>query len=45
MVKVYVRAILGGKITLFDVPLKWYDDVKAALEALEAEEETEEVEE
>lgn len=42
MVKVYVRAILEGKITLFDVPLKWYDDVRAELEAMEEETEADE---
>ena len=32
MVKFYVARILAGKMTLDDVPTRWYDAVKAALE-------------
>lgn len=39
MVNFYVRQIQAGKITLEDVPARWYEAVKAALE--EDDEETE----
>ena len=32
MVKIYVRQIKAGKMTLDDVPLKWRDAVRKALE-------------
>ena len=32
MVKFYVNRIRKGKMTLEDVPAKWYDQVKEALE-------------
>lgn len=37
MVKFYVRQIKAGKMTLEDVPARWYDAVKKALEDEEAE--------
>ena len=36
MVKVYVRLILLGKMTLEDVPEKWRSDVEKALKDREA---------
>lgn len=36
MIKVYVRLILLGKITLVDVPEKWRSDVEKALKEREA---------
>ena len=33
MVKFYVSRIKAGKMTLEEVPAKWYEAVKAALEA------------
>ena len=33
MVRVYVKQIKAGKLTLEDVPERWYAKVKAALEA------------
>lgn len=33
MVKLYLKKIKDGTITLADVPKKWYDAVAAALEA------------
>lgn len=35
MVKIYVRRILAGEMTLEDVPTKWREDVRKALEDLE----------
>lgn len=35
MAKIYYKQILAGKITLKDVPLKWYNDVKKMLEEIE----------
>lgn len=32
MVKFYVRQIKAGKMTLEDVPARWYEAVKEALE-------------
>ena len=32
MVKLYVQKILDGKITIEDVPVKWRDAVREALE-------------
>lgn len=32
MVKVYVRAILAGKMTIDDVPERWREEVREALE-------------
>ena len=32
MVALYVRKIRAGKMTLEDVPARWYDAVAAALE-------------
>lgn len=32
MVNFYVRRIKAGKITLEDIPARWYEAVKAALE-------------
>lgn len=37
MVKFYVRQIKAGKMTLEDVPARWYEAVKKALEDEEAE--------
>ena len=37
MVKFYVRQIKAGKMTLEDVPARWHDAVKEALEDEEAE--------
>ena len=37
MVNFYVRRIREGKMTLEDVPARWYDAVKKALEDEEAE--------
>lgn len=37
MAKFYVRQIKAGKMTLEDVPARWYDAVKKALEDEEAE--------
>lgn len=37
MVKFYVRQIKAGKMTLEDVPARWYDAVKKALEDEEVE--------
>ena len=37
MVKFYVRQIKAGKMTLEDVPARWYDAVKKALEDEESE--------
>lgn len=37
MVKFYVRQIKAGKMTLEEVPARWYDAVKKALEDEEAE--------
>ena len=36
MVKVYVRLILLGKMTLADVPEKWRSDVEKALKDRES---------
>lgn len=33
MAKIYYKQILAGKITLDDVPEKWYDEVKKMLES------------
>lgn len=38
MVNFYVRRIKAGKMTLEDVPPRWYEAVKAALEEEEDEE-------
>ena len=32
MVKLYIQKILDGKITIEDVPVKWRDAVREALE-------------
>ena len=32
MVKIYVRKILAGQMTLDDVPARWHDAVEEALE-------------
>ncbi len=32
MVKIYVRKIKAGQMTLDDVPARWHDAVEAALE-------------
>lgn len=32
MVKIYVRRIRAGEMTLEEVPLKWREDVRKALE-------------
>lgn len=32
MVKIYVKQIKAGKMTLEEVPAKWYEAVRAALE-------------
>lgn len=37
MVNFYVRRIREGKMTLEDVPARWYDAVKKALEDEETE--------
>lgn len=34
MVKLYVERILAGKMTIDDVPPRWREDVKKALEEL-----------
>ena len=36
MIKVYVRLILLGKMTLADVPEKWRSDVEKSLKEREA---------
>lgn len=33
MVKIYVRRIREGLMTIFDVPLRWREDVRKELEA------------
>lgn len=33
MAKIYYKQILAGKITLDDVPEKWYEEVKKMLES------------
>lgn len=38
MVKFYVRQIKAGKMTLEEVPARWYEAVKAALEEDEEDE-------
>ena len=35
MVKIYVRKILAGEMTIDDVPLRWRDKVREALNELE----------
>lgn len=35
MVKIYVRKILAGEMTIDDVPLRWRDNVREALNELE----------
>lgn len=35
MVKFYVSRIKAGKITIDDVPLKWRNDVEAALKVID----------
>lgn len=35
MVKIYVRRILAGEMTLEQVPARWHDAVEEALHALE----------
>lgn len=45
MVKFYVNMILNGRMTLDQVPPKWYEAVREALEAIYAEQETENEEE
>lgn len=32
MVKIYVRKILAGEMTIDDVPLRWREEVRKALE-------------
>ena len=32
MVKIYVRKILEGKMTIEDVPIRWREEVRKALE-------------
>lgn len=32
MVKIYVRQIRAGKLQLSDVPARWYEEVRKALE-------------
>lgn len=32
MVKIYVRKILAGEMTIDDVPLRWRDKVREALD-------------
>ena len=36
MVAIYVRWIKAGKITLEEVPMKWREEVRKALEAEES---------
>lgn len=34
MVKIYIRQIKAGKMTVADVPAYWHDDVKAAFDEM-----------